>query len=1187
VSSNNTCKECGKAIAAESPGGFCAQCLLSLGLGPVAKPSAQIEEGGLHKAAGPGENWSKFQAQLQTGLSKSTILAADPLTEKAGDRIGRYRLLQEIGQGGCGVVYMAEQEEPVHRRVALKVIKLGMDTKQVVARFEAERQALAMMDHPNIAKVLDAGATDAGRPYFVMELVRGIRITDYCDQNKLPTRERLKLFTQVCQAIQHAHQKGIIHRDIKPSNILVTLHDGVPVPKVIDFGIAKATQGKLTDQTLFTAFEQFIGTPAYMSPEQVEMSGLDIDTRSDIYSLGVLLYELLVGATPFAAAELLAAGVDQMRRVIREKDPVRPSTRLSTMLEGELTTTAKHRQTDAPKLIHLVRGDLDWIVMKCLEKDRTRRYETATGLARDIERHLGNEPVMARPPSSAYRFQKFVRRNKVVVTAAAMIAAVLVLGILASTWQAVEATRAKREQIRLRAQAQAEERATRLRAYASEVGVALQAWEAGNPSHARNLLERQHPKNGEEDLRGFEWRYLYGLFRPRAVATLRLQSGGDEVWGSAWSPDGQYVAMGTLWNSRVEVWDFLSRKFVQSTPAEPAVRTKGAIYTKGAVYTFAFSPDGRKLAYPIEIDTGDPSKHELGVALWDLHTRQVVEHFTRVDSDANPFLALSHSGRLLAYVNVHGYRIDITNKIVICDLTRENVPFELTGHDAAVVCPEFSPDDKYLITPCADGTIVLWNLESRSIVDRLIGHRGMVTFAKFSPDGEILATGGSDRTVRLWDLHRAPRRSTILGNHGSSVFGLNFSPNGKLLISASLDHTAKVWDVAAQKEIQTLRGHDQRVFSASFSPDGRLIMTGSEEGTVKIWLTPEAPDDEPLDSHSSPDWNTVLEFSPDSRWLVELGGGQSKLWNVAARRSTILDLPRFQFSPNSNTLAGFTASGKLELWDISGQSPRRLAVSTNNPAFRSDAGLSFAPDGRFLAVVLTNGGLTIWSLAGETPQLVHTLASIAAPETSAGFSPDGRVLAILSMTNTLAVWNWKEERLLISLQEPVAPKAIEFYAFSPNSKTLLTRYKDGSVRIWETAQWTPGELITNTASYWPHGFSSDSRFVAFAGYLNIGLWDVVNHTFTELRSGSGPVGPVCFSPDARSLAAGTRDGWVNLWNLASRQQIIPIKAHQSVVSGAAFSPDGRTLATAGVDGKLRLWTAPTLAETDAKQIEQP
>jgi eukaryotic-like serine/threonine-protein kinase len=390
------------------------------------------------------EQAGDFLGRPAAGMPAKAAQAV-PAGEKAGDRIGHYKLLQQIGEGGCGVVYLADQEEPVRRRVALKIIKPGMDTKNVIARFEAERQALALMNHPNIAKVFDAGATEAGRPYFVMELVRGVKITEYCNQNLLTTEERLGLFVQVCQAVQHAHQKGIIHRDIKPSNILVAQSlEGVAMPVVIDFGVAKATTDqRLTDKTVFTAFEMLIGTPAYMSPEQAALSSVDVDTRTDIYSLGVLLYELLTSSTPFETEELLKAGLDEMRRVIREQEPLRPSTRLSKMAVADLTTVAQQRQSAPPRLIHTIQGDLDWIVMKCLEKDRTRRYETVNGLAADVKRHLGNEPVLARPPSRLYEFQKSVRRHKFGFAAAAAIVTVLAVGMLVSAREARRALQAE------------------------------------------------------------------------------------------------------------------------------------------------------------------------------------------------------------------------------------------------------------------------------------------------------------------------------------------------------------------------------------------------------------------------------------------------------------------------------------------------------------------------------------------------------------------------------------------------------------------------------------------------------------------------------------------------------------------------------------------------------------------------
>ena len=380
-------------------------------------------------------------------LEPDLIFDKSPITEDTGTIIGRYKLLEKIGEGGMAVVYMAEQTEPIRRKVALKIIKLGMDTKSVIARFEAERQALAMMDHPNIAKVLDAGATETGRPYFVMELVTGVSITEYCDKNNLSTKERLALFIQVCNAVQHAHQKGIIHRDIKPTNVMVAHHDGKPVPKVIDFGIAKATNQRLTEKTLFTRYAHIIGTPAYMSPEQAELSDLGIDGRTDIYSLGVLLYELLTGTPPFSEEVLRKAGYLEMQRIIREQEPTKPSTKLSTLGET-LTDIAKRRGCTPDLLTKTVRGDLDWIAMKSLEKDRVRRYEAAEGLALDVQRYLENRPVMAHAPSTSYRLKKFLRRNRLHVGAALALMIVVAAAIILSVWNQHQVRIAKAQGMR-------------------------------------------------------------------------------------------------------------------------------------------------------------------------------------------------------------------------------------------------------------------------------------------------------------------------------------------------------------------------------------------------------------------------------------------------------------------------------------------------------------------------------------------------------------------------------------------------------------------------------------------------------------------------------------------------------------------------------------------------------------------
>jgi len=495
---------------------------------------------------------------MLTDPGETVITIPDrPLSEKEGTCIGRYKLLQRIGEGGMGVIYMAEQTEPVTRKVALKIIKLGLDTKSVIARFEAERQALAMMDHPNIAKVFDAGSTETGRPYFVMELVKGVPINQYCDKNHLPTKERLQLFIAVCQAIHHAHQKGVIHRDIKPSNILVTLHDGRPVPKVIDFGIAKATHQKLTEKTLFTHFAQMIGTPAYMSPEQAEMSGLDVDTRTDVYSLGVLLYELLTGTTPFPEKELLSKGYGEMQRIIAEQEPERPSSRVSTFVGEQQTIVAKNRSTERLTLQRQIKGDLDWIVMKALDKDRTHRYDTPNNLAADIERHLSDEPVLAAQPTFLYQLGKLYRRHQVALATAACFALLLLVsaGVAAaqaiknkSLFTAAEEARlkemtAKQRESELRRIAETErgkaeverDRSQRF-LYTANMNLAKRAWDEANVGRTVDLLDQHRPEPGRPDMRNFEWFYLDRLCH---ADLLTLKGHTNWVRSVAFSPDGK------------------------------------------------------------------------------------------------------------------------------------------------------------------------------------------------------------------------------------------------------------------------------------------------------------------------------------------------------------------------------------------------------------------------------------------------------------------------------------------------------------------------------------------------------------------------------------------------------------------------------------------------------------------------
>ena len=630
--------------------------------------------------------------------------AFHPISETSGSTIGRYKLLQQLGEGGMGEVYLAEQTDPVERRVAVKIIKAGMDSRQVIARFEAERQAIAIMDHPGIAKVFDAGTTEAGRPYFVMELVKGVPITQYCDEHRLDPRQRLELFQDVCHAVQHAHQKGIIHRDLKPSNVLVAEYDDHAVPKIIDFGVAKATQQRLTEKTMFTEVGTVVGTIEYMSPEQAKLNQLDIDTRSDIYSLGVLLYELLTGEPPFDRKKLRSAALDEMLRIIREEEPSRPSIKLST--SESLPSIAANRHVEPKKLGTILRGELDWIVMKSLEKDRTRRYETADAFADDIGKYLGDEAVLACPPSAAYRFRKFARRNKLQLSAAAASAVALVALAIGSTLAAsrFRSLAEREEELRKESQQQtqiatealvqaetereradrnkslAEERESlaRRNLYAAHMNLAQKALENADIPRAKAFLERHVPMPGEKDWRSFEWYYLAGLCNSDELTIDTRHS-----WSRPeFSPDSTLFAV-AIGGQQIELWNVERRQRVQVIKDDSV---------NGPV---AFSPDGRMLA-----STGNGQ-----LKLWDVGT-----------------------GRLIRSMPGHAHHV---------------LSIVFTPDGSRVISTDGGNLDKKNIV----GIIRVWNSATGDLIHESKGHTAYVHNIAVSPDGSRLVSTGRGSPV--------------------------------------------------------------------------------------------------------------------------------------------------------------------------------------------------------------------------------------------------------------------------------------------------------------------------------------------------------------------------------------------------------------------------------------------------------
>jgi len=952
-----------------------------------------------------------------------------------------------------------------------------------------------------------------------MEWVRGIPITQFCRDHRLSVERRLRLFVKVCSAVQHAHQKGIIHRDLKPSNVLVAMDADRPLPKVIDFGIAKATQGKLTDKTLFSEFHQFIGTPAYMSPEQAHLNGRDVDTRTDIYALGILLYELLTGSAPFEFRDLPHSRVDEMLRIIREREPVRPSTRWKETFSQQRGTHAlpapmHHRRTP-------IAPDLDWIVLKAMEKERARRYETASALAEGIKRYLNDEPVAAAAPSLNYRLRKFSRRNKASLTALALVMVSLILGTVVSLRQAIRANREATErtfeaQRALDAEAEAKAQARRAEAgesaarcnlYAADMIAVQQALNDGNLGQARHLLATHEPHAEEEDLRGFEWRYFWDQSRGDELYTLEGHS--NVVVSLVFAPDGKTLVSCSQ-DRTVKIWDVPSRQVVSTLHCEWP-------------QSLGFSPDGRHLV------VGDDEE----VSVWDLGMRtKPIRNFT-IETLSSTRISVSPVGTLLA-ICTEGSSIRAGNgRVTVWDYLRKEKRHEFPE---AGPCAVFSPSGTLMATGAWNDRIQLWNLEDNTFI-RSFKHAGEVISIAFTPDGRTLASSNWEGDVDLWDV-AAGRQITSLRGHTARSWQVAFAPDGKTLFTASSDQTIRAWDLKTHLSKAVLRGHGSEVWCLAFSTNGAALASGSKDDMIKLWS---------------------LE--------------------VQAVRPGISNIIRpIVFSPDSRTLAAACgADHVLTFWDVtSGQLIGNLS--------RGRIPLAFQDNGDTLAMLSMQETLERWHPATGTQSLVTlALRETDLPVISARLSPNGKVLATTHTNNKMNLWTSASGERIMTLSH-LNKKLVTFCPFSPDSQIVVAceTHSQPTFSNLETGKKTTC-LSAHKMEIVGSAFSPDGRVYATAGADGlVMIWEVkTGNLIATLGGHKEGVWSVAFSPDGRTLASGIRGG-VKLWNLQTFREVATIELPDTIDS-VVFSPDGRTLACHGKKETLLLH-APSLAEIESGDL---
>jgi WD40 repeat protein/serine/threonine protein kinase len=1030
-----------------------------------------------------------------------------PVTETPGTVIGPYKLLQKIGEGGMGVVYMARQKEPVKRDVALKIVKPGMDTEQVIARFEAERQALAMMDHPNVAQVLDAGTTDSGRPYFVMELVRGVPITDYCDQQQLSPQERLELFVSICQAVQHAHQKGIIHRDIKPSNVLIAEYDHRAVPKIIDFGVAKALHHELTEKTVFTHYGQIIGTLEYMSPEQAKLNQLDIDTRSDVYSLGVLLYELLAGSTPLTKEQLLSVGHDEMLRMIREEEPEKPSTRLSQSGQA-LSTISQRRRAEPKKLAALVRGDLDWIVMKALEKDRNRRYETSLGLAADVRRFLDNEPVEACPPSKLYRLRKYVSRNKAATISLGSIATAVLIGLLGITvglWHSRMIEKAAAE-------------SSRRQAFRYGINLAFEAWNRGNRNEFETIMQHLGAIAADEERRGFNWRWLETKYEELSAAELIETS--TEVFSVSYHPSGSHLAICHTGKPAM-IRDCVTGDSMAIPQGLPGSSVR-------------FSPDG---TYLVAGRTGYDPKETPRLQVWRFPSFEKVTWSEESAMDLSQ-VVFSRDDTLLAGLSLDGIveiREVSTGRLVA------KCPIRLDSCD----CLAFSPDGRFLAAASNDGTTLrLWSVTGKKLDEKSGLPNKECSHLAFTPNGDTLLTCGWFG-ARRWKVTEDGLGDLDWITKEASVYSVAFSREGILALGCA-DQTVRIWDLDQPREIARLL-HTSLVADVAFSPDSRTLAAATRDRVVHLWDAHlwRAKDSVRSVTHYFP---PLAVSSTGEVAAAEIRDGQHvfKLWNPRSRTERDLwtdEKARIMgaaFSPRGDRVASVSTDGTVRAG--------RVKTGELLPVIKAHSGtatcVAFSPDGR----TLVSGGdhaelffwdLELWSKNGKKykPRKYKGRGWL---QTSLAFSPKGH-LACGSGVN----WNFRGRMMVLDLSggspEPKHqadyPETVRCVAYSPDGTRIALTYKfsAGIVHVLDATTFERVfEFQGHSNKVTTLTFTPDSRqLITGSDDGTVRFWDLQDgKAVGTLRVGARVRNLVM--PDENILITASTDGWLQAWRAAPR-----------------------------------------------------